>query len=198
MMKEPILVDVDLTFVDSGTPWMDWLVNVNGCNPDFSKSPENGQIHYNLGKYFPAPGEYGVCPFEFWEDPYLYDKLRPMFGAVSALESLKKEGHPIRFVSHCKTGHFSSKARFLKRECGHFLDLEKGTTGDGFYATKVKSGVSGRVIIDDRNEFLNQFSDDVIKIKFKTSYTQTVPPRVGYDLETNSWLKIKEFILDTI
>lgn len=197
-MKDAILVDVDLTFVDSGTPWFQWLEDVYGVAPDMSKGPGNGQIHYNLGKYFPAPLVEQISPHDYWEDMFLYDRLKPLPGAVNALKTLKEAGYPIRFVSHCKKGHFSSKARMVKRETSHFLDIEKGSTGDGFYATKVKSGVSGRVIIDDRNEFLNQFGDDVIKIKFKTPYTQFEDPRVKYDFESDDWDEILQFLLDTL
>lgn len=197
-MKTAIICDVDLTFVDSGTPWLGWMKAVYGAEPDFSKSSGDGQLHYNLSKYFPEPKVHQIPPYDYWEDPFLYDKMTPLPFAVSALRTLKAAGHPIRFVSYCKKGHFGSKARFLKRETGSFLDLENGTTGDGFYATKVKSGVSGGVIIDDRNEFLNQFGPGVIKIKFKTPYTQSVEPNCIYDLETDDWIEIRDFLLDIL
>lgn len=198
MSKCPILVDVDQTFVDSATPWLDWCSDVYGVYPDWSLDPIGGGKHYNIGMYFPSPEKHQPLPMEFWEDPFLYDKLRPLPGAVDVLYSLKEKGHPIRFVSYCKNGHFSSKARMLKRETEHFLDLEKGSTGDGFYATKVKSGVSGGVIIDDRNEFLNQFSDEVIKVKMWTPFTQSIEPRCQYDLVAKSWSHIGAFLLDTL
>lgn len=195
--KAPVIVDVDLTFVDSGSPWMKWLELVYGVAPDWTKGPGNGQVHYNLSKYFPEPKVHQIDAYEFWEDPYLYDKLVPMVGAVEALEEIKRAGHPIRFVSFCKNGHFSSKARMLKRYTSHFLDLEKGSTGDGFYATKVKSGVAGGVIIDDRHQFLNQFAADVLKIKFDTVYTQDEPVQEGgYDLVTQNWTEIAPFVIE--
>lgn len=75
------------------------------------------------------------------------------------------------------------------------LDLDGGTDGCGFYATKYKAGVAGSYIIDDRNEFLNQFDDHVVKIKYDTPFTQKEEPRCQYDLETMCWLRIRDFIL---
>lgn len=197
-MKEAIIVDVDLTFVDSGTPWMQWCVDIYGCEPDMSKGPDNGQMHYNLSKYFPEPKVHQIPAYDFWEDPYLYDKISPLPNAVAVLEELKRRGHPIRFTSHCKNGHFSSKVRMLKRYTSHFLDLEKGSTGDGFYATKVKSGVAGGVVIDDRHEFLNQFGPDVLKIKFDTPYTQSEELIYKPDLVAPDWLEVGEFLNDIL
>lgn len=195
---KPIICDVDLTFVDSGRPWTEWMEAVYGVAPDWSQTEPGELYHYNLSKYFPEPKVNQIPPYDYWEDPFLYDKMKPLPGAVEALYALKLAGHPIRFVSYCKKGHFGSKARFLKRETSHFLDLEHGTTGDGFYATKVKSGVAGAVIIDDRNEFLNQFGPEVIKIKFATPYTQSALPTCSYDLETCDWYEIRDFLLDIL
>lgn len=199
--KTPILIDVDLTFVDSGWPWLDWMTDVYQCDPDSDAMHrdrhETGLYNYNLSKYFPNRCKEAIPPYEFWEDPHLYDKLTPLPGAVEAIRRLHEAEHPIRFVSYCKKGHFSSKVRFLKRHCP-FLDLDNGTDGSGFYATKVKAGVSGGVIIDDRNQFLNQFPDDVIKVKFDTPFSQDVEPRTQYDLVSKDWNVIAEWLLETL
>ncbi|AEZ66328.1 hypothetical protein EXT67_21330 [Pectobacterium atrosepticum] len=199
--KTPILIDVDLTFVDSGWPWLSWMESVYQVVPstalmvkDFN---ETGLYNYNLSKYFPTRCQEAIPPYEFWEDPHLYDKLKPLPGAVDAVRRLHEAGHPIRFVSYCKKGHFSSKVRFLKRHCP-FLDLDNGTDGSGFYATKVKAGVAGGVIIDDRNQFLNQFPDDVIKIKFDTPFSQDVDPRTNYDLTSADWKEIADWLLENL
>lgn len=193
-----VICDIDLTFVDSGVPWLDWLTSVYGVEPDFSIKSPDGMTYYNLSKYFPAPLAHQINPYDFWEDPHLYDKLKPIEGAVEALRKIKAAGSPIRFGSYCKNGHFSSKARMIKRYTSDFLDIETGSTGDGFYATKVKNGIKGAVIIDDRNQFLNQFGDDVIKIKFWTPYTQDEEPSCKYDLVTSDWNEIGDFVVDIL
>lgn len=199
--KTPILIDVDLTFVDSGWPWLDWMESVYQVGPSISlmekEVHETGLYNYNLSKYFPTRCKEAIGPYEFWEDPHLYDKLTPIAGAVDAIKRLYDAGHPIRFVSYCKKGHFSSKVRFLKRHCP-FLDLDGGKDGSGFWATKNKAGVKGGVIIDDRHQFLNQFEDDVVKIKFRTQFSQDEAPRTNYDLVSDCWAEIADFILDNV
>ncbi|WNT48166.1 hypothetical protein SPLA5a_PHROGS00083 [Salmonella phage SPLA5a] len=198
-MRKPlnIGIDVDLTFVDSGTPWLQWMEQVYGVKADYNLPDINpqGMDYYNLSKYFPPAKVNQLPPYEFWEDPYLYDKLRPRAGAVDAVAAWAAAGHFNHFVSYCKKGHFSSKVRFLKRETEEFFSIEPGS-GHGFYATKNKAGIKIDVIIDDRNEFLNQFGPEVIKIKFKTPYDQSEELRVSLDLETDDWNVIKDFVLD--
>lgn len=199
--KETILIDIDQTFVDSGTPWLAWMEYQYGISPDLEMMDRDlrttGFLNYNLGKYFHHRPAGAVAPYEFWEEPELYDSLKPLPGAVEAIYRLYEAGHPIGLPSYCKKGHFASKVRMIMRELD-FLDLDGKNNGCGFYATKYKAGIKGSVIVDDRNEFLNQFSDDVLKIKFATPYTQDEPPRVAYDLETNEWSKIADFILETL
>lgn len=201
MRKTPIIIDVDLTIVDSGLPWLEWMENVYQCKADKEAMQydlhETGLYNYNLSKYFPERCKEALEPYEFWEDPHLYDKLQPLPGAVEAIKALHDAGHPIRFVSYCKKGHFSSKVRFLKRHFP-FLDLDGGSDGSGFWATKNKAGVKGGVIIDDRNEFLNQFEPEVVKIRFKTPFSQNKEPNCKYDLVSNSWEDIESFILDNL
>ena len=52
------------------------------------------------------------------------------------------------------------------------------------------------LVIDDRNYFLNQFSNrqECLKIKIETPYSQDVGLSVSLDLETNDWNKIGQFI----
>lgn len=196
MSKLNIGIDVDLTLVDSGTAWLEWLDIVYGVSfgPSIKSIPKGETVYYNLSKYFPQPSSSQVTPFDFWEDPFLYDKLKPLPGSVEAIKKLKEAGHNIRFVSHCKKGHFSSKVRFLKRHFP-FVDLESAT-GDGFYATKAKNGVAVDVLVDDRHSFLNQMDDNVIKILFETPYDQEVELKTTPDYRGNDWEHIGGFILE--
>lgn len=199
MSKMPIAIDVDLVVYDSGNEWMNWLVRVYGCAPDIvgvHGSGEITQLKYNLTKYFPTPPcDNSVKPFDFWEDPYLYDKLKPIAGCIDAVYRLHKAGHPIYFVSHCKKGHYSSKVRSLKRDFP-FLDMESGK--DGFYATKNKGGVRAAALIDDRNSFLNQVGDETLRIRYKTIYDQDAELANPLDMDSNNWHEIADFILDML
>lgn len=190
-------IDVDLTWVDSGTAWILWMEKVYGRRVDWRLPPKlpNGALYYNVSKYFPPHKEHQLAPYDFWEEQHLYDSLEPREGAVNALRRLVKAGHYAHFISMCKKGHFSSKVRHIKRHTEDFMSLEPGS-GHGFYATKNKGMIKVDVIIDDRNSFLNQFGDDVIKIKFDTPYDQDEELRSVPDLVTGHWSVIGDFLLD--
>lgn len=199
MSKMPIAIDVDLVVYDSGSEWMSWLARVYGKAPNIIGVHGEGpveELKYNLTKYFPTPPcDNSVKPFDFWEDPYLYDKLKPIAGCVEAVKRMHEAGHPIYFVSHCKKGHYSSKVRSLKRDFP-FLDLEVGK--DGFYATKNKGGVRAGALIDDRNSFLNQTAEDVLRIRFKTVYDQDAELSQPLDMDSNDWSEIADFVIDML
>lgn len=190
-------IDVDLTWVDSGSPWIRWMEKVYGVQVNWDLPPKlpSGALYYNVSKYFPPPKEHQLAPYEFWEEQHLYDSLEPREGAVEALRALVKAGHFAHFISMCKKGHFSSKVRHIKRHTDDFMSIEPGS-GHGFYATKNKGMIKVDVIIDDRNSFLNQFGDDVIKIKFDTPYDQDEELIGTVDLVTGDWTVIKDFLLD--
>jgi len=197
-MSKPLQIgiDVDLTWVDSGTAWIVWMEKMYNVKVDWTLPPENpqGLLYYNVSKYFPTPSAHQLAPYDFWEEQHLYDGLHPRAGAIEALRDLVAAGHFAHFISMCKKGHFSSKVRHIKRYTEDFMSIEPGS-GHGFYATKNKSMLRVDVIIDDRNSFLNQFPDDVIKIKFATPYDQDEPLRSPPALETDNWLEIRDFLL---
>lgn len=181
-------VDIDMSMVRSDIPWENYL---DRHFPKIQDIPDR-EVEYNLGYYY-GESPVGLTHMDFWQNNHLYDDLSPAPEVIEALKAFKEAGHNLGFISYTKSGHFSSKFRMLNRL--PFLDFNNG---DSFIATKEKGFLSGSVdvMIEDRNKFLNQFSDEVIKIKVQTRFKQDEPPRVAYDLVTNNWLEIKNFILD--
>lgn len=189
-------IDVDLTLVDSGSAWWNWLEALYGPAENVSP-PNNGLMHYDLSKYWPnRPTENIITPFAFWDSPHLYDFLKPEDGAIDVLKDLVSRGHKLAFISMCKKGHLASKVRFLKRWTSDFMDLDDHSQGHGFYATHFKGNIAVDVIIDDRYEYLNQFSNkpDVIKILKETPYSQSEDLGVSVDYASGSWYNIGKFL----
>lgn len=190
-------IDVDLTLVDSGTAWWEWLERLYGPANKTIAKPSNGTMYYDLSKYWPdSPKENIIGPFDFWSDPFLYDFLKPEEGAIEVMKDLVGRGHKLAFISVCKKGHLASKSRFLKRWTSDFMDLDDHSQGHGFYATHFKGNVAVDVIIDDRHEYLNQFASrpEVIKILKDTPYEQFEELKVSVDYTTHSWYKIGKFL----
>lgn len=197
MGKFTVLIDVDQTIVDPSEMWLQHQEQYHGVprNKELMESDYQtmGALDYNLSKYFPH------CPVgnnkAFWNRKDLYDDLEPLEGAVENIEKLYKSGMGIIFVSMIFQGHYNSKIKFLKRNFP-FLDLAYGEDGSGFIATQFKGAVRGDVIVDDRNEILNQFDEDVLRIKFYSTFSQSVDLKKEPDLLSNDWSIISDKILE--
>lgn len=186
-------VDFDLTVVDCVFQQGGWIDHQNAMSYHYISKEQFSvmkEIDYNLGKYYPDLTE--SESFSFWKDTSLYQKLKPYQGAVEVINNLAKKGHKIVFISHCQTNHFKSKVVAAKE----WFDIPKESFG--FLATKEKHFVNVDVMIDDRNVFLNSFSDKVIKIKFDTPYTQCEDLEVSLDFHSSNWHDIGNFLEDVL
>lgn len=186
--KPYALVDVDLTLVDSVTPWMEWLNAMSGRHETF----QSLSYDYNLGKFFTDDlQKYNRCPYDYWRNSCLYDTLRPYPFAKECLARLHDIGYEIIFVSHCKGNHTKSKYNFLQR---HFGDIMSG-----FHATKEKhqcmSGTGRDIFIDDRHDMLNKHPAKH-KLRYVTKWSQyedlscpVIDITSWEDLYKSNWLK---------
>ena len=186
-------IDFDLTVVDCIFQDGAWIDHLNAMSYHYISKEQFAnmkEIDYNLGKYYPDLTE--SESFSFWKDTSLYQKLKPYKDAVEVINNLAKQGHIIVFISHCQTNHFKSKVVAAKE----WFDIPKESFG--FLATKEKHFVNVDVMIDDRNVFLNSFSDKVIKIKFDTPFTQCEDLEISLDFHSNSWHDIGNFLEDVL
>lgn len=195
-MSKPVLaVDVDITTLASDVAWYDWLTHM--CYP--SKDPDlcveglslptvhtiynfDGGTEYNLATYFGEPKNSRVKAVDFWRGDSLFDTVVPVEGAVEAITSLS-EWMDIVFLTHVKGAHSRSKYNCLERHFGH-IPFD-------YVITKEKHRVAADAIVDDRNEFINQFlNKDRVAIKFNTPYIQyseiDSPKTENYG-EANGW-----------
>ena len=80
-MGKPVLgVDVDITVVDTGKVWLEWLEQKCGKLP--KGLPD--VLPYNLSELWGIPDS----GMDFWRQRNLYDGLTPREHAVSTLEVL--------------------------------------------------------------------------------------------------------------
>lgn len=182
-------VDFDLTVVDCIFQQGGWIDHLNTISyhyiskDQFSKMEE---IEYDLGTYYKDLPE--AESFSFWKDVSLYQKLKPYEDAVTVINKLAEQGHNIVFLSHCQQNHFKSKVQAAKE----WFRIPKSQFC--FMATKEKHFANVDLMVDDRNNFLNGFGDEIVKIKFETPYSQSEELKVSIDLKTNNWKTIGEFI----
>lgn len=142
MKRKLIACDVDLTVVDTLTPWLKWFESivglpVNNEDHEYDLVPEMRQLIHKAGvPYFD--------PMKYWHNPNLYDNLEPLNGSVMVLEALSKTSD-IVFVSSCVPEHMESKLNFLKR---NFYFMK------GFLSTHDKHFVDYDLLIDDKIEHI--------------------------------------------
>lgn len=166
-MTKPILaVDVDLTVVDTGQGWYDYLAYFNGLGR--TNFPDNGVLPYNLSKVFPRVQD----PMEYWRN-LDYFKFEPLEGSVECLRELSKDFH-IAFISQVDGTHAKSKFQWLD----HHFPFKAG-----FIPTHEKWLMNGSVVamIDDRMKVLEGF-DLSKRILFDTPYAQDVEIEVAHKI----------------
>ena len=189
--RKVAVVDIDLTVVDTVSPWIDYMNNLTGLNFEIT---EGCQYPYNLTRIYAHalvnPTDTSEL-FEYWKSKTLYDNLQPLPGSVEALKKLNDLGYDIVFASVLKHGHDKSKYYFLKR---HFPFMAAAVF------TKEKGYIKADLVIDDRNEYLNQFDGEcVTKVRMVTPFIQTVNTteynQSGEDvIEIDSWLDFGEVL----
>jgi len=188
-MSPLVLVDVDLTIVDTGTAWLRWVNDLLGGN---YTGESIGWVYECADFFVPLFREkFGdsVKPTDFWNIYDLYDNLNPYSHVYNELSILRDSGYRIVFVSHVQTHHFVSKRNFIQK---HF-----GSIADDFVTARRKyllsSGTGLDVMIDDRLEFIND-SICSTNILWDTNWLQTVP--VLKPITTiSSWKGASEIVL---
>lgn len=183
------VVDCDCSVVFSQRKWFQWLEDMTKAGFDYDYVSQWYDFSIPYGPIWASKG-IGGEPLDFWRGQHIYDDMTPMENAVECLETLKKKGYEIVFVSSTKGFHLKSKYYFLD----HYFPFK-----DGFIATKEKGYVKADLVIDDRHSCLNQFSDkECIKIQFNTPHDQDQQLKVSLDLKSGCWYEIENWIIDNL
>lgn len=203
-----LAIDVDITTLASDDLWWDWLKNMSSIDCLYlhecyvrslsklhivEREYGRGQTDYNLASYFPEMKNKRVTPYEFWRSESIYDFVHPVAHSVQVITELA-EHFDIVFVTHVKGRHSRSKYNCLERFFGH-IQFD-------YVVTKEKYRVEADAIIDDRNEFLNQFlNKGKLAVKLSTPYTQNVEidaKGMSHNfVECKDWFEIKNAILSS-
>lgn len=135
-----VAVDVDLTLVDSLTPWVEDL----GFDISFLPTAEPDEA-LDLVPWFRSKGV--VDPLSWWHKPDLYDNLQPDDKMLMFLSELtpairRATGKQVEIVvvSSCFPEHEASKRKFIRK----YLP-----SSSGFISTSSKHFVDYDLIIDD-------------------------------------------------
>lgn len=185
MRKKILAVDVDLTVVDTLTPWVNWFRSKTGI--------VLGSNHMNQYDIVPVMkklcadvGIHGFDPFDFWKSPNLYDNMLPLRDSQSSLAYMTSANNiELVFVSHCVPEHESSKRLFLSKFFGKHL----------FVSAKDKWLVNYDGIIDDNATVMEQGlknRPDSVHVQFQQLTTAWASKDQDGRLFLNSWSDFSE------
>lgn len=180
-------IDFDNTIFNTGRLWERWFKGLVGVDKVPIKNAE-----YDLTKYYKQEIEdsAGALGKEFFFDRKdLYDRQKIFFNknAMYVISQLATIGHRIWIISDCSPINFIAK----------YIPSKKLLYAERVIRTPDKGKYDVDIMIDDRNEYLNQFKDksDTILIKFDTKYKQEVPLIRDDVIVTDKWNHIKELVM---
>lgn len=157
-MKPVLALDVDLTVVDSLTPWLNWIKNVTGSHFQFVFGDKHDnrwvEAYHQMPEYFKNVDYFGSMDLEelthemmaYWKQPDLYMNMAPLPSSVSAVHELSQT-YEVVFVSHCISEHTESKKQFLRAHFGRHIPLIDASA---------KEFIDYDVIVDDTPSVINR------------------------------------------
>lgn len=192
-IKPTLGVDVDLTTLRSDRAWWTWLrsmtksYNMPETIDEFID--QGNSVSYNIAAHFPDPVNDNVESLDFWRNEGVYDTIEPVDGAVESIKELMNH-YNIVFVTHNKGNGGRSKYNNLVR---HF-----GKNNFGQIITKEKYLARIDVLVDDRNDFLNNCAENsIMSIKINTPFRQNVKQHENI-ISFNKWIDIKNFLVEQV
>jgi 5'(3')-deoxyribonucleotidase len=166
-----VLVDVDGTVADIHVPWLGMY------NADYHDRLTLAHITKWEMHELVKP-ECGRKIYKYLEDPKLYEKAPVIEGALNGVNTLRKMGHEIVFVS---AGFYFSKVEWLGKY--GFLSSDDWRNAEDVVIASNKGLIKGDVIIDDYPKNLDR-AGAFMKILFRR------PWNVGSRYQGRNWEEI--------
>jgi len=139
-MNKIIAIDVDLTVVDTVTPWKEWYTKLTGHDLGEITS-ENNDLETLMKNH--------TDPLKFWRNPELYDEMTAYPEAIEFIGKIHDLGIDVVFVSACMSEHEDSKRFFLRRNFPYMK---------GFISTGDKLFVRCDYFVDDYKKYCRQMN----------------------------------------
>lgn len=188
-----ILADVDLTLVDSLSPWVDWFnrenieaskhCNGHGPAPFQPITKECYMAHAGdlailmrerahpawLNRQVYVAGKWmqsptGRDPMDFWREPDLYSRMFPLPGAFEFLRNLKDI--LLEKFEEVEIVAVSKCEPEHERSKRHFIQHHFPSLFNGFVSTDEKHMLAGDVLIDDNPKYVEPCISNNIYVIF--------------------------------
>jgi 5'(3')-deoxyribonucleotidase len=93
--------------------------------------------------------------YDFLKDPLIYHNVKPIDGALDAVERIRRHGHDVLFVTSCVVGSTDAKMQWLLRN--NFCDTKQQVEKE-FVAARQKHRILADCLVDDRIDNVEGFT----------------------------------------
>lgn len=169
-------IDVDLTVVDTLTPWLNWFKQKTG--KELSIDNISG---YSLDPVMQPFMPSGILPSDYWEQEDLYNHLEPLPEAIKFVNKALEMGHEVVFITLSTSGHHGSKEAFLRKYFG---------SCSGVIHTKLKYMIDVDAFIDDNVSVAKEMTK--YKPSVKTYLHKTLLNQNNKEMRPMTWEEISE------
>jgi 5'(3')-deoxyribonucleotidase len=180
-----VLIDVDLTLVDTLNPWLRWFKARTGV--DLTPSAYNIENQMKEHMVFEDPMDY-------WREKDIYNGLTPYEASAHTIHKLVEKGFQIVFVTWSPfSEQITPKEDWLAEHFGSDIPV---------IHTSHKELIDGDILIDDNTEMLTKFlnrdtNNKRVGLKYETSLNSSwYAPYPQKSLSMYNWASVQEFFHD--
>ena len=175
-----VLIDVDLTLVDTLSPWLRWFKARTGVE----LSADTYNIENQMREYMLHED-----PLSYWKGADVYKNLPPYNKSVDTVRKLIDEGFEVVFVTWSPFfEQISTKEAWLTEHFGGDIPV---------IHTDHKELVDGDILIDDNPEMLTKFLDRKsgrVGLKYDTQLNKDWRASYGKkSLTMRGWTSVQEY-----
>ena len=178
-----VMIDVDLTLVDTLSPWLRWFKARTGV----TISPSSYHVEDEMREHMLHEN-----PLDYWRGKDLYKDLMPFGLSTHTVRKLVDEGFKVVFVTWSPyPEQVISKEEWLAKHYGNDIPV---------IHTHHKELICADIMIDDNTEMLSKFLDHNsvrVALKYDTILNQGwCAPYPQKSLTTKGWSSVQEYFHD--
>lgn len=180
-----VMIDVDLTLVDTLSPWLRWFKARTGVE----LAPNSYNVEQQMREHM-----FNEDPMDYWREKDIYKDLMPYPLSTYTVRTLVEEGFKVVFVTWSPfTNQIASKEEWLDKHYGNDIPV---------IHTHHKELICADIMIDDNTGMLTKFLDhDCNSYRVALKYDTVLnkgwsAPYPQKSLTVKGWDSVREYFHD--
>lgn len=175
-----VMIDVDLTLVDTLSPWLRWFKARTGIELEANTY----ELSTQMAKYM-----IHECPMSYWREKGVYEGLMPYPASTYTVRKLVDNGFRVVFVTWSPyPDQIAPKEQWLTKHYGNDIPV---------IHTEHKHLIDADIMIDDNPKMLSEFLEarsGRVALKYDTRLNQNWSAPYGKkSLTMRSWDSVQEY-----